>query len=91
MSTPTPSGPWAIPEDCKWKPIADAFDALELAVAEPCPECEGVGEHESDCRENPDREPSDDDMESQRDGVWNGVEAERRSLRDAGRDKGGGW
>lgn len=55
---------------------------------EPCPECEAIGEHESTCRESPNWEPSDDDLDLN--GERNGAEAERRALRDAGRD-GGVW
>lgn len=61
----------------------------EHSGAHLCDECEGEdGAHEPGCRTDPDWEPSDDDLDLN--GERNGAEAERRALRDAGRD-GGVW
>lgn len=74
--------------------IHDAWDLAEAAgyVDSSCEECgaEEGEEHEEGCRHDPDWEPSDDDLDLSGEGAAASREAERRALRDAGRDR-GGW
>lgn len=71
-----------------------SFDLMEAAGYVDT-SCEGCGaeegeEHEDGCRHDPNWEPSDDDLDLSGEGAAASREAERRALRDAGRD-GGVW